>query len=861
MSKLDFENNSEHKRLANKIMEGEIILFTGAGFSIGAKNRSTGELLVDTNGLKKFLSNQILKEEPDLNDKLELICEDCKEENKSQYYYYIRKVFEVGSVENYHKAYAKFDWKSIYTVNVDNVLDIIFSDSEDYIYMYKNSPIYNTNKKKLIIKLHGDAIRCPEETVFTEKEYIVSAVSNDERARNLISELRTDNFLFIGASLVDEIDIFVQSANQGVFKFENRMYYIDKKIDDKKIKRLKRKFSNIVIIESTTEDFIEALIKYSEKIKKNKKEIMSYEKYGLNKITLKKYEEKDYLQVGIYKGSEISWKDIATNHDIIWRSSFELLRKLENSKKNISIIHGKAITGKTVMLCRFAMNMSMKANVYEFIGDNFVEALSNFVAEKKNYVDNGLKTIIVVDDASLLMIELPKIIEILKDDQTIRLVISVRQREYYIKQHILNSLVREHVDDIDLRVKKINIDDVSMYLDKLSEKSFLGEYHLDYNRAKKDLVNKIVLDNKGRDEIITLFYKARYEEAEKRIDKIKHSIFEVSNYNVKRFAIYLYILDAIGDSRASLSVFLNMYPINDKDNLKKFLSDIDDILMTNLCEVYCKQMDFKRIIVHARNINILSKIVHSIQKEELLDIYSDLLLNISRISSLYQKRQANNINHMIYTMIRSQNVTKIFYGNNRWNYIKKFYGAIREEFSENHLFWVHWAISEMKCGEYDNAETHLQSAERVRYKTTMEIEHSYAMLNFYRACNKKISLKQRADYYNKATSILQNQINNRQNDAFSIHSFVVKTIDYYESIGKIIPLGKINELISCYSSIKGKYNLSESTIRRNMLNAIHNYIVSKNIDTEGRWKLDAEELTYLKKRNVKVSDESILDMI
>ena len=53
---LDLINNNEHRRLAEKILSGEMILFTGAGFSFGAKRKDTGELIPSVDELKRTIS-------------------------------------------------------------------------------------------------------------------------------------------------------------------------------------------------------------------------------------------------------------------------------------------------------------------------------------------------------------------------------------------------------------------------------------------------------------------------------------------------------------------------------------------------------------------------------------------------------------------------------------------------------------------------------------------------------------------------------------------------------------------------------------------------------------------------------------
>lgn len=82
--------------------------------------------------------------------------------------------------------------------------------------------------------------------------------------------------------------------------------------------------------------------------------------------------------------------------------------------------------------------------------------------------------------------------------------------------------------------------------------------------------------------------------------------------------------------------------------------------------------------------------------------------------------------------------------------------------------------------DFPSAEIHLQQAKAVRNGYSYEIEHAFAGLFFERAMfDDNLSSNEREAMLEKALVIMRRQIYRRENDAFSIHSFVVKTIQCY----------------------------------------------------------------------------------
>ena len=100
----------------------------------------------------------------------------------------------------------------------------------------------------------------------------------------------------------------------------------------------------------------------------------------------------------------------------------------------------------------------------------------------------------------------------------------------------------------------------------------------------------------------------------------------------------------------------------------------------------------------------------------------------------------------------------------------------------------------------------------------------------------------------KALKIIRLQIGRKENDAFSIHTFVVKTIQFYESCNINIPDNLMKEILEDYYLARKQFDLRKSTIRRNMLMCIFNYLSSHGKVYDYNLSITQEELEYFNRR-------------
>lgn len=853
-------NNKDHKALLNRIISGDIVLYLGSGFSLGAigsffdRDTQKRMLLPGVEQLKKILTNEVLNID-NVEGTLKDICEDCQDDNSSKYARIMRDIFTVTSVQNFHNMYADFDWKSIFTTNVDNVIERIY-DNKNINIIYKENPENSVRGSLPYYKLHGDAVLAPENITFSTMDYISSSARrNDCRFEALSLALKTENLLFVGASLNEEWDFDIQCQQSDIYLVTNKAYFVLKDYDDRLIKRIKRRFKNAILIQETAESFIHKVEDYKS-IMPLKDKVYTYNKWNFKQIKKEDYKLDGYLRPDLYLGSEPTWEDIFTNHDVIWDKTKNAIESLDDTKAVCTLIIGRPISGKTTMLYRLGATLSETKVVLEYTGDDFVYDLSQLLSYIK---DANLEITVLLDDATWILGRINKIVDLL-EDSTIHLIASIREKEYLKKQHLFDDTINRKINFIE-NINKLTDDDLGRYLDKLNEKSFLGQYSKKYQNSRENTIKMLreEVRSKREDPLLQLAYKMKYgAQMEQRIEQISESVINNDNYNLKRFSVLLYFLDVIGDTGLKWSLFLDLYPMSSNE-IKSFVIDIQDLLISNIKRSGWEKSEFSKITIHGRYSGILKKIIKKINVSELEEIIEDIFRRIDtqyhfkcRTSNSYQ-------NYVLYTLLRSQNIGELLKtnqaGKTEWKYIKLLYENLHEYFEDYHLYWLHRGISEVKMKNYSSATIHLEQARITRGGYSYEIEHTFATLYFEQAINtKNVPFYDRQEILNKALKIIRLQIGRKENDAFSIHTFVVKTIQFYESCNKNVPDNLMKEILEDYYLARKQFDLKKSIIRRNMLMCIFNYLSSHGRAYDYNLSITQEELEYFNRR---IKDDEI----
>lgn len=292
-----------------------------------------------------------------------------KHVEKSVKHKYIEDFFINVQISDIKKDFLNIDWPYVYTINID---DGIENNSRYEVVL----PCEELNQKyleekKCLFKLHGDAhdvlkYRNSDKYIFSEAQYISSLKNNRYLLDLLRNDIISNNILYIGCSLEDEIDILSEAYEAQVCSNKMKVsYYVTKtRPDDIEISQLEDFGVDVVVLVDNYDDFYMQLYSIFIDSQKIEKEIL--DDYLNPHITLA---SNDYNNIDYLFDSNIIYKEL--NKKVLKLPYFyfdrDIIKEMLSfiDKKDIQIIYGHRLSGKTYCLLSLLRHVSDR-NVYYF---------------------------------------------------------------------------------------------------------------------------------------------------------------------------------------------------------------------------------------------------------------------------------------------------------------------------------------------------------------------------------------------------------------------------------------------------------------------------------------------------------------
>lgn len=440
------ENTEKNLELLARRMKTRMpVLFTGAGFSFGAKN-ARGVKLPLGGALKTMLVKDFLALESDTVKELEgeslstVYSIACDKMGADRAATFLTNIFSDCIPLEHHRVVASFPWRKIYTLNIDDLLE----NAVDAGYLFPiDSPRMSqkpSDKAIDYIKLHGSVRNREAGYVFANEEYTRATTGHlDVRYARLIEDLQTEDFVFIGATTEEaDIDYYLHMYAEGGDSRHGGFFYVDP--SPRYAVRNKIEKAGAHLLEITCEEFAEWLKTQAGTMPRTTPRTIgqaNFERNFLNVNALLQTQANiEYTESNLYLGEQPEWQDIFNDWDFkdprAERISTDIEKMLENGCEGIVVaISSKAMGGKSVMLKRLGQIMlSHGHNVVHYVGNDFNQR--NF-REYAAYLP-GDTVVLLVDDAASYYNSIAGIVEGFSRSK--RLVVITTSRLYYhFKKH------------------------------------------------------------------------------------------------------------------------------------------------------------------------------------------------------------------------------------------------------------------------------------------------------------------------------------------------------------------------------------------------------------------------------------------
>ena len=380
-----FDFSKEHDRInlerlfKDHFTHYNFVPFFGSGFSKGESTRRG--IIPDVSEFKNFMATLICKTENyGADDRKELLTRDfanlgeifwesfnknISENNKDLTKYLMNNFINTQNITEAKKKLLNCQWRYIYTLNYDDLIESVFDHDPDLsiIIPYLKINEENSECKMRVYKIHGDAIKYRDTgdsnfLIISKRQYLemLSSEENSSLNNNLQTDLASNNIIFFGCSLVDELDLVLANGLSKNSKIRQDMhsYYVCF-YDDKHKKPNKIRIQELGTCGVTDIIYVEAslLMSFYQFIA----DISNCCSQNNNNKLLKKYEctfleknDRDSLKYLIMDNNlqecTITLPPFFVSRDIV----SDIVYSMNKEMKQLYVVRGSHFSGKTYIL-------------------------------------------------------------------------------------------------------------------------------------------------------------------------------------------------------------------------------------------------------------------------------------------------------------------------------------------------------------------------------------------------------------------------------------------------------------------------------------------------------------------------------
>jgi hypothetical protein len=647
--------------------------------------------------------------------------------------------------EPYHLFLTEYRWRSIYTVNIDDIVEQIFKINRLQLKIYdkkRNPTIFdNSEKDTSLYKLHGSITNKEEGYVFSKSEYDdFSNDTTDYRLMKFIVSLHEKPLIVIGTEF-DEIELdsllnLYRRANK--FIFLNEIIFINPK-PSAYLRANMKNFPKWTLLEITTEEFMEFVHMNKSKLHTNYfSEIQLIRRNQcLSLEIIKRHLQKEIsYKSKLYFGYSPTWEDVIYDYLINYSFLDDILSKIHALEFRCYVLFGRIYTGRSSAIKYLFSKLSQENNMSCLYYDN--DELS--IAGIKRIVTGvqATRIYLFIDDAADYYSLFEKIIDI---DSRIYIISTANITLHRRKRYTL-----DHLNTIEININIFTQNDIITIKEKLESKGLAGELN---NRSLDEWIKKVGVSQ----DITSAMYSITHSET---FRDYYRNYFLWINIQEKKYYQFLLICAILYKTNVPYLTNILLYKINININS----------IFDNECEEYIQIYENERYrIVSPYIADII------IENAEHQSIIECIIKTTHAISGLVTET-GKSYWKTAYEYLTKYKSLRMLLGLTNQE-IDKLYSTIMLAFWDRSYFWLQKGILEQNGGNFELANNHFDAALAI-HKDSYAILHAKAR-NY---CKRSIAVRELNKaifYFDEGKKIFEQLIENqeyRQSKAYSVHSLV-----------------------------------------------------------------------------------------
>jgi len=832
--------------LLRRIQRNEVVLFVGAGFAIEATNRHNEKLPTGKQLSEKiwsFINMPGLYDGTPLQTMYDALLNKGKKHDEIKQF--LEDIFFVKDFPDYYYHIILPYWHKIYTTNIDNLLEKLYSKSTQKfkILKYPQDEFQDVDKSLETIQfvyLNGKIPCEPNELIFSKKQYARNLNALQPLYHQFVNDYSTTTTVFLGTSIDEPIFEQYIAAREirpsGISEHRPRSFLIDPHIPPARESLLKDLY-NILPIKASIEDFFSWLNdnrdNFLDKIetlkitfpslaelydKSQEKKIKSLGTFfsdfslGFNKVNpfgIARVKNKNFLL-----GTSPTWNDIYNNFDAprkITQEIFTCIEKIlsdEPDKIKIISLLGSAGSGKSTILKRLALRLAQNGRTV-FL--SYSEYIPESISIVKTLDSLNEKVVLFFDNADLMLYQLPGLVlELQKCLKPPIIIISTRTNAF---DRITSKF--EPINNLkEFKTPNLDKDEIIAIIQLLEDNHLLG--HL---KGLTQIKRIREFEIRAKKQILVAMREATKGD---NFDVIINSEFQELVPPEVKFLTACVALTTEAGFTISKQDFVGFSDLPPAETLYYLERNLHDVI------IKAGPKEDRLLLRH----RIIAEYIinNCLDLDNLKKVYLRILTSLAPEINVYDWKSRKYtlyreiINHFKVYRRFSLNI----------NNARELYESLIPYFNMDYQFWLQYGSLELegKAGSLELAENYLLQAESLRPNNT-NIKNALANLYY----KKSISAKSDAEsisFREKANQIIDEiLLNQRIDDAHTYHIYCKGNYNYIikrmtdinaikselEALKKVMDLGLSNHPLN-----ERLQNVNEIIKKAYLLTAVHQKI-------------------------------------